>query len=146
MHIQNILLPKLHTCISSLNLYTYILEVFCFPKIIYTHFLLNLYKRIFQKSLLPQKNYISCVSKYLATQITFKFNKVFFGEVSCHLNIYLGEALFAIYMQHTYILWGIFPPTLHLHVHDEQHSQTSRCNANIMVQPKKSFAGLKGNP
>ena len=92
MHIQSILLPKLYTCISLLNLYAYILEVFLLPKDhIHTRLCL-ICTHAYSKNLCYKRNYISCVFKYLATQITFQFNKVF------------GEVSFAIYMQHTYIL------------------------------------------
>jgi len=103
MHIQSILLPKLRTCISLLNLYTYILEVFCYPKIIYTHAFAKLVHTHIPKIFATQKKHfmriqVSCYSNYISIQ------QGVFGEVSCHLNIYLGEALFAIYMQHTYML------------------------------------------
>ena len=46
-------------------------------------------------------------------------------------------------IQHTYTSFGrycLLLPILHLHVHDEQHFQTSWCKENIMVQPNKALA------
>ena len=123
---------KLHTCISLLNLYTRILEVFLLPKIIYTH--------VFAKFVHMH------IQRIFATkEITFHaYSSILLLKLHFNSTRFLGRYLFAIHMQHTYISWGILPPILHLYVHDEQHSQTTRQTS--WCSPKKSAAGLKGNP
>jgi len=145
---QDAPLPKNYTHAHSKHFVTQITYMHFFAKLIHMHTwsifatqrsytsmsLLNLYTCIFKESLLPKKLH------FMRIQVSFLF-KLHFNSTRL-----LVRHLFSIYMQHTYILWGILPPTLHLYVHDEQHSQTYRCKTNIMVQPQKSAAGLKGNP
>jgi len=102
------------TFISLLNLYTCILEIFLLPELICIH--------VFAKSV-----HMHIQRIFTTNEITFHaYSSILLLKLHFNSTRFLVRYLFAIYMQHTHILWGILPPILHLYVHDEQHSQTTR--------------------